>query len=76
MENKRNFESVDKFTLQSVTVDKLSKEIFNLDDSKATQYGDGIMRTRIIPNTDTFHAVWFSKNFLIIFEKLSEKLQT
>ena len=42
MENKRNFESVDKFTLQSVTVDKLSKEIFNLDDSKATQCGDGI----------------------------------
>ena len=37
---KENFESVDKFTFQSVTADKVWKETLNLNDSKAMQYGD------------------------------------
>ena len=37
---KENFEYLDKFSTQLVTTDEMRREIFNLDDSNATQCGD------------------------------------
>ena len=37
MKIKAHFESLGKFTFQTVTIDKLKKEIPDLDDSKAKQ---------------------------------------
>lgn len=37
---KENLKSLDEFTFQSVTKDKVRKEILNSDESKATQCGD------------------------------------
>lgn len=37
---KKNFESLDKFSFKSVKTDEMKTEIFSLDDSEATQWGD------------------------------------